>query len=80
MDLTFEVKLFAPTSLKDVDAFITEYRNQAHRLMVQINPTGLGDTFADRLESAGFTVVRKRTASNPIPAASELVKDLERNS
>lgn len=76
MDLTFEVKSFAPTSLRDVETFITQHRDQTHRLMVQVNPTGIGDAYADRLESAGFTVLRKRTGSNPMPSALKCIKHL----
>jgi hypothetical protein len=76
MNTTFDVILFNPASLRDVELFIIEHRDQAHRLMVQINPTGLGDGFADLLQSAGFTVQRKRTASNPV---SKLSQDLGKN-
>ncbi len=46
------------TKLRDVDAFIREHHNDKENLIVQINPAGAGDAFADYLEAAGFQVRR----------------------
>lgn len=61
ISLTFEVERFAPvaTTKKDLDAFISEHEGQKHRLLIHIDPTGIGDALADHLESAGFAVLRK---------------------
>ena len=60
--VNFPVKRFAPgaTSLQQLDAFIQEHEANKHRLIVKVNPTGIGDAFADRLAMAGFAVVRTR--------------------
>lgn len=60
LNLTFEVKRFAPTNLNDVNAFIEKYRLDKHRLIVTMNSTGIGDAFADCLQNEGFNVVRSR--------------------
>lgn len=61
--ITFPINRLAPraTSLKDVDAFIQEHQTEKNKLIVEINPTGIGEAFADYLESAGFTVKRSRS-------------------
>jgi hypothetical protein len=46
------------TKLRDVKAFIEEHKDSKDSLVVQINPAGAGDAFADYLESAGFRVRR----------------------
>jgi hypothetical protein len=57
MNITFPIQRHR-TNLQDVDAFIAEYANRKNSLVVEIDRAGVGDAFADRLESAGFTVRR----------------------
>jgi hypothetical protein len=60
VELTFSVKR-TPSGMTTVDQlndFIQEHDSEKHRLIVVINPTGIGDAFADRLERFGFVVVR----------------------
>jgi hypothetical protein len=65
--ITFEVKRFAPgaTNLQDVEAFIREHNSDRDSLTVSIDPTGIGDYFADCLESAGFRVSRDHIRAEP---------------
>jgi hypothetical protein len=60
--VTFEVKRFAPnaTSLKDVQIFIEAHKDDKDRIEISIDPTGIGECFADYLEYAGFSVKRVR--------------------
>jgi len=55
----FEIERFGrlKTTLADVDRFIEKHRSQKD-MLVEIDPAGIGDCFADYLESAGFTVRR----------------------
>jgi len=46
------------TKLRDVKDFIQEHEGNKDSLVVQINPAGAGDAFADYLELAGFQVRR----------------------
>lgn len=58
--ITFEVNRFSPnaTTMKDVKAFIAEHEANKHGLIIVVNVTGIGDAYADYLESNGFAVVR----------------------
>jgi hypothetical protein len=55
----FEVERFGrmKTTLADVDRFIEQHRGQKD-VLIEIDPAGIGDCFADYLEDAGFTVWR----------------------
>ena len=55
----FDVERFGrmKTTLADVDRFIEQHRSQKD-LLIEIDPAGIGDCFADYLEDAGFTVRR----------------------
>jgi len=55
--ITFEAERRA-LSLKDVDAFIQKHQGNKANLIVEIDRSGVGDAFADRLEEAGFRVRR----------------------
>lgn len=60
--ITFEVRRSAPgkTNLADVNRFIEDHKGSKSLLVVEIDCTGIGEAFADHLESAGFTVKRVR--------------------
>jgi hypothetical protein len=63
--IAFPVNRLPPnvTTPQDLDAFIQKHGGEKHRLVVSVNPIGIGDAFADYLESAGFAVVRTNSES-----------------
>ena len=70
-----KIVAFQGANLQDVEVFIANHQQVRRDLMVQVDPTGLGDAFADRLEAAGYTVKRLRNK----PFAAELVEDLNKS-
>ena len=48
------------TSRNDVQRFIEAHAEDKNGLIVDVDPAGIGDCWADRLEDEGFTVRRIR--------------------